>query len=305
MNPHQIHARNCGIVKTALENAGYKCAQPSADVKSVDIVATPIDGGPALNVQVRSRLSFFKKYCGKNIHIAFPDQTASGALVRLYHLDEMLAEASRLEKVTHAVAWKRDGTYHVCPTPHWALQSPILHSLPGHPIKFPMDAPVANHPAKIRRTAPAATALTKKEVVNTVFLRAAYEDMNARQQENYNFHKIAAVMAEYGYNSIRLSDDWEYADFIAIHIDGDTMRRVQLKGRFGFDKKYRGKNLWIAFRDSKSEEIYVYPHDKLLSHYITRFEGTVAWQKNGNYHFPSRTFADKKLLAPYRLTLRT
>jgi len=29
-------------------------------------------------------------------------------------------------------------------------------------------------------------------------------------------HKVAAALADYGYNSMRLNDDWQGADFIAI-----------------------------------------------------------------------------------------
>ena len=57
-----------------------------------------------------------------------------------------------------------------------------------------------------------------------------YKDLNSRQQENYNFHKIAADLAEYGYSCMWLNDDWQGADFIANHIDGDTFLKVQLKG---------------------------------------------------------------------------
>lgn len=88
-----------------------------------------------------------------------------------------------------------------------------------------------------------------------------YTKLNARQQENYNFQKIAARLADYGYNSIRLSDDFEGADFIALHINGETILRVQLKGRLSFHAKYYGKDLHVAFRDG--DDLYVYPHDAL------------------------------------------
>ena len=38
---------------------------------------------------------------------------------------------------------------------------------------------------------------------------------------------------------MRLNDDWEGADFIAIN--DKEMIKVQLKGRFSIDKKYLGK----------------------------------------------------------------
>ena len=48
-----------------------------------------------------------------------------------------------------------------------------------------------------------------------------YNELNPRQKENYNFHKVASALAEYGYNSMRLNDDWQGADFIAVK--GDDM----------------------------------------------------------------------------------
>lgn len=31
-----------------------------------------------------------------------------------------------------------------------------------------------------------------------------YDDLNARQKENYNYHKVASALADYGYDSKRL-----------------------------------------------------------------------------------------------------
>jgi len=59
-----------------------------------------------------------------------------------------------------------------------------------------------------------------------MFEKVAYSRLNPRQQENYNFHKVAAKLADFGFNCIRLSDDFEGADFIALHVDGKTILRV-------------------------------------------------------------------------------
>ncbi|MGI0148266.1 MAG: hypothetical protein ACREDF_01870 [Thermoplasmata archaeon] len=96
--------------------------------------------------------------------------------------------------------------------------------------------------------------------------RVRYSSLNARQKENFNFQKISAVLADYGFVTLRLSDDWQGADFIAQHTDGATFVRVQLKGRLTFEAKYRGKDLWVAFADG--ERWYLYPHDDLLDHVL-------------------------------------
>ena len=47
------------------------------------------------------------------------------------------------------------------------------------------------------------------------FEKIDYYKLNARQKENYNFHKVASALADYGYDSMRLNNDWEGADFIS------------------------------------------------------------------------------------------
>lgn len=116
------------------------------------------------------------------------------------------------------------------------------------------------------------------------FHRVNYESLNPKQQENYNFHRISAVLAEYGFVSFRLSNDWLGADFIAHHNDGDTFIKVQLKGRFSLAQKYIDKNIYIAFPNN--EEWYLFPHDKILSEYseVSNFTNTVAWLADNQAH---------------------
>ena len=60
--------------------------------------------------------------------------------------------------------------------------------------------------------------------------RIHYSSLNARQKENFNFQKLSSVLADFGFVTMRLTDDWGGADFIAQHIDGETFLRVQLQG---------------------------------------------------------------------------
>lgn len=46
--------------------------------------------------------------------------------------------------------------------------------------------------------------------------RITYDALKgSRQQENYNFQKLSAVLADYGFMTVRLTDDWKGADFIS------------------------------------------------------------------------------------------
>jgi len=88
-----------------------------------------------------------------------------------------------------------------------------------------------------------------------------YNSLNARQKESYNYQKISGILAEYGYTTYRMQDDYQGADFHAVHIDGHV-KKVQLKGRVAIEKKYLDKEVYIAFSND-CNVWYLYPHDKI------------------------------------------
>jgi hypothetical protein len=133
-----------------------------------------------------------------------------------------------------------------------------------------------------------------------ILKKILYSQLNARQKENYNFQKLSAVLAEYGFTTLRLSDDWQGADFIALHVSGEVLR-VQLKSRLGFYKKYQGKSLYLAFRVGDSR--YFYPHDEVLAKAlkVATLGSTVSWTHRGGYSYPRLSKDLLTMLEPYRL----
>jgi hypothetical protein len=131
--------------------------------------------------------------------------------------------------------------------------------------------------------------------------RIDYRSLNARQKENYNFQKVSAVLADYGFVTLRLSADWQSADFIAQHVDGETFIKVQLKGRLTFWKKYRGKGLYVAFHNHG--DWYLFPHDEVLERFLseTNIGNTKSWTKDGRYSFPSLSMQARELLKAHRI----
>jgi hypothetical protein len=128
-----------------------------------------------------------------------------------------------------------------------------------------------------------------------------YSKLNARQQENYNNAKLASVLADFGFITHRLSDDWKGADLIAQHIKDDVFLKVQLKGRLTFQKSYQGKNIWVAFR--KGDDWYLYPHDEMVTIALTAtgIAKTKSWRKAGGYSFPGLPKALLPFLSKYRI----
>jgi hypothetical protein len=118
------------------------------------------------------------------------------------------------------------------------------------------------------------------------FPKISYSNLSARQKENYNFQKVSGLLAEHGFATIRLSDDWNGADFIAQHLSGETLK-VQLKGRLTFCSKYQNRDLWMTFPHGNGW--YLYPHDVLLAQVneINLFTTSQSWLAAGEYSWPS------------------
>ena len=113
-----------------------------------------------------------------------------------------------------------------------------------------------------------------------------YKTLNSKQKEIFNFQKVAGLLADYGFNCIKLADDWQGADFLAYHKDGLDTLKVQLKSRITIDKKYLGKGLHIAFYVKRVAQWYLVEHDLLVKkvEQHTVWLKTNAWIEDGCYH---------------------
>lgn len=120
------------------------------------------------------------------------------------------------------------------------------------------------------------------------FSKIRYEDLNSRERETYNFLKAGAILADYGFSVMRLSEDWNDADFIAYRRSESKTLRVQLKSRFDIHKKYLGKGLWVMF--PVKGDWYLIEHDRLvrLVGKTTPYLESSSWkQKGGGYSLPN------------------
>ena len=135
------------------------------------------------------------------------------------------------------------------------------------------------------------------------FTKIAYASLNSRQKETYNFQKVSAILADYGFATIPLNDDWQGADFIAQHVDGDTFLTVQLKGRFMLAKMYVGKSIWMCF--PLGGDFYLFEHDVVLAQMLERYGETMArstsWVEGGAYSWGKPGRELRAMLEGWRL----
>ena len=102
----------------------------------------------------------------------------------------------------------------------------------------------------------------------TSALKVKYNELKAKHQENYNFAKVSALLANFGFYTLRLSDDWQGIDFIAHNARTNQTLFVQLKGRFEFNEKYKGKEIYMCFPNEIKDAQrmwYLFPHDEMMA----------------------------------------
>ena len=125
-----------------------------------------------------------------------------------------------------------------------------------------------------------------------------YSQLNAKAKEMYNFQKASSKLADYGFTTMWLNNDWEGADFLAVHVDGKTVLKIQLKARLTFSKKYKSKNILMCFPENG--EIYLFPHDEILEKVEHRISDR-KWIETGTWSSSKLTKQNAELLEGYKL----
>ena len=135
----------------------------------------------------------------------------------------------------------------------------------------------------------------------TIKLDKKTHDSAHNSKQACKFQKLSDILADHGFMTIRLSNDWRNTDFIALQINGTRFFKVHLKKRLYFSKNYAGKNIYIAF---PTDNIwYFYPHDETLAFLLQEATAgtTGSWKENGVYQFHTMSADIWQLMAKYRL----
>ena len=100
------------------------------------------------------------------------------------------------------------------------------------------------------------------------FERVQYEETTgeySKQIESYNFHKAASVLAEYGFDCVRITNDWRGADFLAYHSESGQTLEVQLKSSLVVAEKYLAyPDLYVCFPLDGTGNWYLVKHSRLM-----------------------------------------
>jgi hypothetical protein len=115
-------------------------------------------------------------------------------------------------------------------------------------------------------------------------------------REVINRNVVVSLALEQGFNVFLPVYDGG-VDFILHRETDGLVRKVQLKSRWTIDRKYVGRDIWIAF--PSGGDWYLMPHDEMM-----RLAGDAltsgSWLKDGSYSRPRLSAALAESCASYR-----
>ena len=117
-------------------------------------------------------------------------------------------------------------------------------------------------------------------------------------KEVINRNVVVSLALEQGFNAFLPVYDGG-VDFILYHEADNLVRKVQLKGRWMIDRKYVGRDLWMAFPIGR--EWYLMPHDLMLQHAeVDGTTKTASWVEGGAYSKPRPSAVTLAQCEPYK-----
>ncbi len=122
----------------------------------------------------------------------------------------------------------------------------------------------------------------------------------SQAREVINRNTVVSLAMDKGFNAFLPAYDGG-VDFILYHESENVLRKVQLKSRWTIDKKYRNRDIWVAF--PIADDWYLMPHDQMVAD--GEADGvtlTASWRDKGAYSRPRLSEAAINQCAPYRFS---
>lgn len=115
LNPKEKEEYNFAKIASRLADYGYRTFREPNDWGGADFycVARQCDLGQSIKVQQKGRLTFDKKYLGKDLHIVFHDKLSD--TYYLYNHDELLLVLLDMGYFKGTTSWDQKGLYTIAP----------------------------------------------------------------------------------------------------------------------------------------------------------------------------------------------
>ena len=113
-----------------------------------------------------------------------------------------------------------------------------------------------------------------------------------------NRNTVASLALERGYD-VYLPVHAGGVDLVLLHRDSGKLIKVQLKGRWTIERKYLGREIWIAF--PIDGDWYLMEHDRMVELGDRQgYTRNPSWTEKGIWNIPSPSKAVRESCAPYK-----
>jgi hypothetical protein len=127
--------------------------------------------------------------------------------------------------------------------------------------------------------------------------RPSMSRFRTQVREVINRNTVVSLALEQGFNVFLPVYDGG-VDFILYREKDRKLRKVQLKSRWTIDRRYKGRDIWIAF--PIDDHWYLMPHDEMLKSANASVTKSTSWTDKGSYHQGRPSAAMKVKCAQYR-----
>ena len=134
--------------------------------------------------------------------------------------------------------------------------------------------------------------------------RVKYHTLGHKEKESFNTARLISIMSTWGYlEATRINGDKHGADLLFYRASDGDVKKIQLKGRASIDRKYEGKDLYIAYPVKKQGCWYIYPHDEVMNLSLKQssWHKTKSWREGGGYSWRTPPKWLSKILKPWKV----
>ena len=267
--------------RKALAASGFTCS----GLQGIRFKATHEDG-TTISAELRTRLRIQKTNMFADLYMCFP---VHGEWYLVPH-DRLVRIARHTTPWLDSYSWKVNGRYDTNSPNIRMLEFLRVFKIGISSAELPPPAVPTN--SMTDHETDGSDQSNQSSECNQILeglriRRVEYDELNARQKNIFNFQKVSGLFADYGFNCIKLSDDWRGTDFLAFHSDEVITLKIRLQTSLAIDRRCMNKNLYLCFpvANAVGRTWYLIYHDELVGIIgrVTSWSNMRSWHDEGKY----------------------
>ena len=267
--------------RKALAVTGFTCS----GLQGIRFKATH-KNGTTISAELRTRLRIQKTNMSADLYMCFP---IHGEWYLVPH-DRLVRIARHTTPWLDSYSWKVNGRYDTM-SPNMQMLKLLRVfkiGIPGTEVPAPAEPTDSPTDPEIDEPEQSVQSFQGNQILEGLRIRrVAYDELNTKQKDIFNFQKVASLFADYGFNCIKLSDHSQGTDFLAFHSDEVITLKVLLQTSLAIYKRCMNKHLYVCFPvpNVVGRTWYLIHHDELVGIIgrVTNWSNMRSWFDEGMY----------------------